>query len=127
MPALCSMLLGTYYAPNYAGIIGTGLPRNSLFSRVMDNAALQSLFNKLSSGTTEDQSLIIQKEADKFLEKGEVKMVHKITGLVYSPFFVVPKSGGGYRPILDLRYIINSYLEPHEICANLHVWFEYSQ
>ena len=26
MPALCSMLLGTYYAFNYAGIIGRGLP-----------------------------------------------------------------------------------------------------
>ena len=27
MPALCSMLLGTYYAFNYAGIIGRGLAR----------------------------------------------------------------------------------------------------
>ena len=30
MPALCSMLLATYYAFNYAGIIGRGLPTSDL-------------------------------------------------------------------------------------------------
>ena len=30
MLALCSMLLATYYAPNYAGIIGAGLIYTSI-------------------------------------------------------------------------------------------------
>ena len=61
----------------------------------------------------EDQVLVYQEEVDKLLEKGAACLVPRSLVWVSSPFFVVPKSGGGYRPILDLRYI-NSYLDaPH--------------
>lgn len=61
----------------------------------------------------EDQLLFIQEEVGKLLAKGAAKRVPQSQVLVSSPFFIVPKSGGGFRPILDLRYI-NLYLEaPH--------------
>lgn len=50
---------------------------------------------------------------DKLIEKGAANMVPSLQVLGASPFFVVAKNAGGYRPILELRYI-NSFLEaPH--------------
>ena len=43
MPALCLMLSGTYYAKNYAGIIGRGLLCGDLISVILNvtkNSAL---------------------------------------------------------------------------------------
>ena len=60
---------------------------------------------------SEDQRLILQSEINKLVEKGGVQPIKQSHAHITSPLLVVPKSGGGWRPIIDLRYL-NSYLEP---------------
>jgi len=68
-----------------------------------------------------DQVSILQTETEKLIGKGVASIVPRSWILVSSPFFVVPKNGGGYRPILDLRYL-NTYLEaPHFKMEGLHL------
>ena len=70
---------------------------------------------------TQDQAYAIQVEAEKLIEKEAAVMVPRAQIWISSPFFVVPKSGGGYRPILDLRYL-NTHLEaPHFKMEGLHM------
>ena len=59
----------------------------------------------------EDQRLILQSEIHKLVEKGAVQPIKQLHAHITSPMFAVPKSGGGWRPIIDLRYL-NSFLEP---------------
>ena len=47
----------------------------------------------------------------RLVEKGAAQWVPLTQVHVASPMFIVPKSGGGWRPIIDLRYL-NSHLEP---------------
>ena len=59
----------------------------------------------------EDQRLILQSEIHKLVEIGAVQPIKQLHAHITSPMFVVPKSGGGLRPIIDLRYL-NFFLEP---------------
>ena len=56
MPALCLMLSGTYYAKNYAGIIGRGL---NAFQRVFLDKAYCKVDFKARNYTISDQSLLL--------------------------------------------------------------------
>ena len=47
----------------------------------------------------------------KLVEKGAAQQVQLSQVHLVSPVFVVLKSGGGWRPIIDLR-LLNSFLEP---------------
>ena len=61
----------------------------------------------------EVQRLILQSEIHKLVEKGAVQPIKQSHAHITSLVSVVPKSRGGLRPIIDLRYL-NSYLEaPH--------------
>jgi len=57
------------------------------------------------------QSQALKAEVRSLVEKGAVVPIHKSQVHVVSPLFVVPKSGGGWRPIIDLR-TLNHYLRP---------------
>ena len=47
----------------------------------------------------------------KLVEKGAAQQVQLSQVCLVSPVFVVPNSGEGWRPIIDLR-LLNSFLEP---------------
>ena len=67
--------------------------------------------NHSTANLKEDKRLILQSKIHKLVEKGAVQRIKQSHAYLTSPMFVVPKSGGGWRPIIDLRYL-NSYLEP---------------
>ena len=58
-----------------------------------------------------EQSQALKAEVRSLVGKGAVVPIHKSQVHVVSPLFVVPKSGGGWRPIIDLR-TLNHYLRP---------------
>ena len=69
----------------------------------------------------EDQSQALKAEVKNLIEKGAVVPVSKSQIQLTSPPFVVPKSGGGWRPIIDLRRL-NQYLRPpHFKMEGLHM------
>lgn len=63
------------------------------------------------SKLTDNQLAILQLEIQKLVEKGAAQQVQPSRVHLASPMFIIPKSGGGWRPILDLRGL-NSFLEP---------------
>ena len=66
----------------------------------------------LSSSRLDDSKpSALQTEVQKLIEKGAAVRVQPSQVHVSSPMFIVPKSGGGWRPIIDLRFL-NTYLEP---------------
>ncbi|KAK7933480.1 hypothetical protein WMY93_004376 [Mugilogobius chulae] len=65
----------------------------------------------LLSQPREEEAPILQKEIESLKDKGAIRIVpveHCQTGF-YSRYFLVPKKGGGRRPILDLR-ALNKYM-----------------
>ena len=55
----------------------------------------------------------LAEEISSLVEKGAVAPIKKHQVRLTSPLFVVPKSGGGWRPIIDLRQL-NQYIDsPH--------------
>ena len=69
----------------------------------------------------EDQSQALKAEVKSLIEKGAVVPVSESQIHLTSPLFVVPKSGGGWRPIIDLRRL-NQYLRPpHFKMEGLHM------
>ena len=70
---------------------------------------------------TQDQVCALQAEVEELIEKEAALMVPRAQMWISSPIFVVPKSGGGYRPICDLRYL-NTHIEaPHFKMEGLHI------
>ena len=65
----------------------------------------------LSSRLDDSKPSALQTEVQKLIEKGAAVRVQPSQVHVSSPMFIVPKSGGGCRPIIDLRFL-NTYLEP---------------
>ena len=63
MPALCLMLSGTYYAKNYAGIIGRGL----MFSVVIYSTCNQAMSSVSSTLKFEYQYLMMLSAMHYFL------------------------------------------------------------
>ena len=59
----------------------------------------------------EEQHSILQDEVAKLREKKAVHPVQQTEAHIVSPVFIVPKSGGGWRLIIDLRYL-NLYIVP---------------
>ena len=60
-------------------------------------------------------------EISGLVSKGAVAPAHKSQGHLANPLFVVPKSGGRWRPIIDLRHL-NQYLNPpHFKIEGLHM------
>ena len=69
----------------------------------------------------EDRSQALKVEVKNLIEKGAVVPVSKSQIHLTSPLFVVPKSGGRWRPIIDLRRL-NQYLRPpHFKMEGLHM------
>ena len=68
----------------------------------------QQLYTKEAG---DNQQLVSEVEVQKLVEKGTAQQVQLSQVHLVSPVFVVPKSGGGWRPIIDLR-LLNSFLEP---------------
>ena len=61
----------------------------------------------------EEQHSVLQDEVAKLREKEAVHPVQQIKAHVVSPVFVVPKSGGGWRLIIDLRYLNLCIVPPY--------------
>ena len=61
----------------------------------------------------EEQQSVLQEEVAKLREKEAVHPVQKTEAHIVSPVFVVPKSGGGWRLIIDLRYLNSCIAPPH--------------
>ena len=59
----------------------------------------------------DNQQLVLEVEVQKLVEKGAAKQVQLSQVHLVSSVFVVPKSGEGWRPIIDLR-LLSSFLEP---------------
>ena len=68
----------------------------------------QNLFARKSG---DSQQLVLEEELQKLIEKGAAQRVQLSQVHLVSPVFIIPKSGGGWRPIIDLRGL-NSFLEP---------------
>ena len=63
----------------------------------------------------------LAEEISSLVEKGAVAPIKKHQVRLTSPLFVVPKSGGGWRPIIDLRQL-NQYIDsPHFKMEGLHM------
>ncbi|XP_065902073.1 uncharacterized protein [Dysidea avara] len=60
-----------------------------------------------------EQQSVLQEEVSKLREKGAVHPVQQSEAHIISPIFVVPKSGGGWRLIIDLRYLNSHIVPPH--------------
>ena len=67
--------------------------------------------NHSAANLKEDERLILQSEIHELIEKGAGKLIKQSHAHKASPMFVVPKSNGGWRAIIDLRYF-NRNLEP---------------
>ncbi|KAK7905173.1 hypothetical protein WMY93_017780 [Mugilogobius chulae] len=68
----------------------------------------------LLSQPREEEAPILQKEIESLKDKGAIRIVpveHCQTGF-YSRYFLVPKKGGGRRPIMDLR-ALNKYMRTY--------------
>ena len=63
----------------------------------------------------------LAEEISSLVEKGAVAPIKKHQVRLTSPLFVVPKSGGGWRPIIDLRQL-NQYIDsPRFKMEGLHM------
>ena len=63
----------------------------------------------------------LAEEISSLVEKGAVAPIKKHQVRLTSPLFVVPKSGGGWRPIIDLQQL-NQYVDsPHFKMEGLHM------
>ena len=60
---------------------------------------------------SEEQQSVLLEEVTKLREKEAVLPVQQTEAHIVSPVFVVPKHGGGWRLIINLRYL-NSYMVP---------------
>ena len=67
------------------------------------------------SSTTfiKEQQIILLEEVTKLREKGAIRPVLQEEAHIVSPVFVVPKSGGDWRLIIDLRHLNTCMLPPH--------------
>ena len=62
---------------------------------------------------SEEQQSVLLEEVSKLRKKGAVHRVQQSEAHIISPTFVVPKSGGGWRLIIDLRYLNSHMVPPH--------------
>ena len=75
----------------------------------------------LQSHAEGEKACILQEEINSLLYKGAVRIVppeEKQNGF-YSRYFLVPKKGGGLRPILDLR-ALNRYMRQYKFRMQTH-------
>lgn len=61
----------------------------------------------------EEQQSVLQEEVAKLSEKEAVFPVQQTEAHIISPVFVVPKSRGGWRLKIDLRYLMSCIVPPH--------------
>ena len=62
---------------------------------------------------SKEQQSVLQEEVAKLREKEAVHPVQRTEAHIVSPVFVVPKHGGGWRLIIDLRYLNSGMVPPH--------------
>jgi len=70
---------------------------------------------------SEEHQSVLQEEVSKLREKGAVHQVQQSDVHIISPIFVVPKSGGGWRLIIDLRYLNSHMVPPHFKMEDLYM------
>lgn len=72
-------------------------------------------FNRIvQSQASGDAALVLEEEISSLLQKNAIQLVPKEKSQqgFYSRYFVIPKKGGGLRPILDLR-LLNKHLRKY--------------
>ena len=62
---------------------------------------------------SEERQSVLLEEVTKLREKEAVLPVQQTEAHIVSPVFVVPKHGGGWRLIIDLRYLNSCMVPPH--------------
>ena len=59
-----------------------------------------------------DQIALIDEEVKALLVKGAIKRVSTTSRGLVSRMFVVPKKDGGWRPIINLKWLNKTFLDP---------------
>ena len=59
-----------------------------------------------------DQIRVVDEEVDALLSKGAIRRVSKTSKGLVSRIFVVPKKDGGWRPIINLKWLNKTFLDP---------------
>ena len=59
-----------------------------------------------------DQIQVVDEEVEALLAKGAIERVSKASRGLVSQIFVVPKKDGGWRPIINLKWLNKTVLDP---------------
>jgi len=66
------------------------------------------------------ESVLVQKELTKLIEKGAIRICHREAGEYISPIFLTPKSDGSFRLILNLKALNKHMPYVHFKMDNIH-------
>ncbi|KAL0163564.1 hypothetical protein M9458_039317, partial [Cirrhinus mrigala] len=117
-PSHGAPILGTPLAENFSDWLSLANPSRWLLRTIRLDYVIHSV--------VQQHRILLAKDAIETVPSAEMKKGF------YSPYFIVPKKGGGLRPILDLRVLNRALLKlpfkmltlKHMItCVRTHDWF----